>query len=186
MLPNGEILSIPRGKCFASPGGEFTIFDSKGKDMSLKLPSYRIPCTKNTCGVFTAPQMDLIDLFIGSEGCFGVITEVVVALLERTEKISIVQFLKSDEQAIDLVDALRNEKGIQIEAHGVEQRWDPLAGHHREPLEAIGICARGDHATRMGLDNEEVQRTAAREPSTGETARTWGEAVEDAVGLPGP
>jgi D-lactate dehydrogenase (cytochrome) len=35
--------------------------------------------------------------------------------LERTEKISIIQFLKSDEQAIDLVDALRNEKCIQID-----------------------------------------------------------------------
>jgi D-lactate dehydrogenase (cytochrome) len=115
MLPNGEVLSIPRGKYFASSGGEFTVYDSKGNDIRIKLPSYRIPRTKNTAGFFTAPQMDLIDLFIGSEGCFGVITEVMVALLEYLEKISIVLFLKSDEQALDLVDALRNEKCIQID-----------------------------------------------------------------------
>ena len=83
MLSNGEILSIPRGKYFASPAGEFTVFDSKGNQLSVKLPTYRMPHTKNTAGFFAAPRMDLIDLFIGSEGCFGVITEVTVALLKR-------------------------------------------------------------------------------------------------------
>lgn len=115
MLPNGEILSLPRGKYFASPGGEFTVYDCKGNDLKIALPSYRMPLTKNTCGFFTAPQMDLIDLFIGSEGCFGVITEVTIALLTRTEKISMVQFLESDQQAIELVNALRNEKRIRLD-----------------------------------------------------------------------
>jgi len=54
--------------------------------------------------------MDLIDLFIGSEGCFGIITEVTVALLRKQETISMVQFLKSNEQAVDLVYALRAEE----------------------------------------------------------------------------
>ncbi len=114
MLMNGEILSIPRGKYFASPGGEFAVYDSKGNDLRITLPSYSMPRTKNTSGFFTSPQMDLIDLFIGSEGSFGVITEVTVALLRKKETISLVQFLKSDEQAIDLVYALRDEKCIQL------------------------------------------------------------------------
>ncbi|MGD8519687.1 MAG: FAD-binding oxidoreductase [Desulfobacterales bacterium] len=115
MLSNGEILSIPRGQYFASPEHEFIVRDSKGSDLRIKLPSYRMPPTKNTAGYFTAPQMDLIDLFIGSEGSFGIITEVTAALAKRTEKISIVQFLKSDEQAIELVYALRNEKRIELD-----------------------------------------------------------------------
>ncbi len=115
MLSNGEILNIPRGKYFASPAGEFTVFDSKGNELGVKLPTYRMPHTKNTAGFFAAPRMDLIDLFIGSEGCFGVITEVTVALLKREEKISLVQFLGSDEQAIELVDSLRNDERIQLD-----------------------------------------------------------------------
>jgi D-lactate dehydrogenase (cytochrome) len=115
MLSNGEILNIPRGKYFASPAGEFAVFDSKGNQLSVKLPTYRMPHTKNTAGFFSAPRMDLIDLFIGSEGCFGVITEVTAALLGREEKISLVQFLRSDEQAIELVHTLRNDERIQLD-----------------------------------------------------------------------
>ena len=114
MLMNGEILCIPRGKYFASPGGGFIIYDSSGNEMRITLPSYPMPCTKNTSGIFTSPQMDLIDLFIGSEGTFGVITEVTVALLDKKETISLVQFLESDEQAVDLVYALRDEKRVHL------------------------------------------------------------------------
>ena len=115
MLSNGEILCIPRGKYFASPGGEFIVLDSQGKELRVKLPTYHMPHTKNTAGFFAAPRMDLIDLFIGSEGSFGVITEVTAALLRRHEKISLVQFLSSDEQAIALVDILRNDERVQLD-----------------------------------------------------------------------
>ena len=115
MLPSGEILSIPRGKYFASPANEFRILDSRGNDVRIKLPSYRMPRTKNTAGFFAAPGMDLIDLFVGAEGCFGIITEVTVALSKRKKKLSMVLFLNSDEQAVDLVQALRNEAQIRLD-----------------------------------------------------------------------
>jgi D-lactate dehydrogenase (cytochrome) len=115
MLANGEFLDLPRGKYFASPSGEFTVTDSAGNDYKVKIPSYSCPRTKNTAGFFTAPHMDLVDLFIGSEGAFGIITEVTVGLLKRTPKISVVQFLASDEQAIALVQTLRAEPRIRLD-----------------------------------------------------------------------
>jgi len=115
MLPNGELLDIPRGKYFVSPSGEFIIYDSTGTPLYLKTPSYRLPATKNTAGIFTGPNMDLIDLFIGSEGIFGAVTAIDVALLKREEKISIIQFVDSDEKALDLVEALRTQKSIPLD-----------------------------------------------------------------------
>jgi D-lactate dehydrogenase (cytochrome) len=115
MLANGEFLDLPRGKYFASPSGEFTVTDTAGRDYKVKIPSYRSPRTKNTAGFFAAAHMDLVDLFIGSEGAFGVITEVTVGLLKRTPKISVVQFLASDDQAIALVLALRTDPRIRLD-----------------------------------------------------------------------
>jgi D-lactate dehydrogenase (cytochrome) len=114
-LSNGESLDIPRGKYFASPAGRFTVYDSTGQPHSIKIPDYSIPRTKSTTGIFTAPQMDLIDLFIGSEGVFGIVTRVDVGLLHRRNKISIVQFLDSDEQAIQLTIALRSNPHLQLD-----------------------------------------------------------------------
>lgn len=115
MLANGEFLEIPRGKYFASASGRFRITDSRGADIELRVPGYRSPRTKNTAGFFAAPRMDLIDLFIGAEGALGVITAATVGLLPRRRKISIVQFLASDDQAIALVPALRGDPAVKLD-----------------------------------------------------------------------
>jgi len=115
MLASGEVLEIPRGKYFATPAGEFIIIDSAGNETILKIPNYAMPLTKNAAGIFSAPNMDLIDLFIGSEGIFGAITEIEVALQKWNNPISIVQFLPSDDKAIDFVITLRKEKSIRPE-----------------------------------------------------------------------
>ncbi|HQP60446.1 MAG TPA: FAD-binding oxidoreductase [Anaerolineaceae bacterium] len=114
-LANGEYLDIPRGKYFASPTGEFVIYRSSGEASSFFIPNYSMPKTKSTAGFFAAPQMDLIDLFIGSEGVLGVVTRVEVALIPREDKVSIVLFLESDEQAIRLTEALRADKRLQLD-----------------------------------------------------------------------
>jgi len=115
MVASGEVLEIPRGKYFATPAGEFTIINSTGNKTIVKIPQYAMPHTKNAAGIFSAPNMDLIDLFIGSEGIFGAITEIEVALQKWNNPISIVQFLPSDDKAIDFVITLRKEKSIRPE-----------------------------------------------------------------------
>ena len=114
-LSNGEYLDVPRGKYFSSPGGQFVVYDSKGGATPITIPDYPQPRTKSTTGFYAAPQMDLIDLFIGSEGVLGIVTSVDVALLRREDKVSIIQFMDSDEQAVTLADALRSEGRIQLD-----------------------------------------------------------------------
>ena len=114
-LANGEYLDIPRGKYFASRAGQFIVRDSKGGATTITIPNYPQPRTKSTAGFFAAPQMDLIDLFIGSEGVLGIVTSVDVALLRHEDKVSIIQFMDSDEQAVTLADALRSEVRLQLD-----------------------------------------------------------------------
>jgi len=114
-LANGEYLDIPRGKVFASPAGQFTITSATGAACSFQIPDYSLPKTKNASGLYSTPQMDLIDLFIGSEGLLGVITRVEVALLKRQNKIAMIQFLDSDDQAVRLTQALRLEPRLVLD-----------------------------------------------------------------------
>ena len=81
VLASGEVLDLRRGEVHA---------DNRslrlGKSIELTLPDYRMPATrKNASGYFIAPEMDAIDLFIGSEGTLGVICEVEVRLLPKPE-----------------------------------------------------------------------------------------------------
>jgi D-lactate dehydrogenase (cytochrome) len=115
MTMKGEYLDIPRGKYFSSPGGTFTLYDSEGGHTVIQTGDYPLPHTKNTCGFFTSPHVDLVDLFIGSEGAFGIITSVEVALLPSEHKCSIIQFTPSDKIAIDLVKALRENRHLKLD-----------------------------------------------------------------------
>jgi D-lactate dehydrogenase (cytochrome) len=143
MLANGEVLDLPRGKYFASPAGEFVVTDSAGRDHRVQAPAYLSPRTKNTAGFFAAPHMDLVDLFIGSEGAFGIITEVTVGLLRRTPKISVVQFLASDDQAIALVEALRADARIRLDFLEMYSgsALDLLRARQRRDAKSVGTPA---------------------------------------------
>jgi D-lactate dehydrogenase (cytochrome) len=64
------------------------------------LPTYRMPrVPKCSAGYFSAPDMDLIDLFIGSEGTLGVVTEVTLRVLpvRPAQCLAFVTFADRDE-----------------------------------------------------------------------------------------
>src|SRR5262245_58452410 len=81
VLASGDVLDINRGTVCAHPDGYFELALSGGT-IRVPVPAYRMPAVdKLSAGYFAKPGMDLIDLFIGSEGTLGVITEATLRIV---------------------------------------------------------------------------------------------------------
>ncbi|MDH4212307.1 MAG: FAD-binding oxidoreductase [Candidatus Thorarchaeota archaeon] len=107
VLSNGDFLDIHRGDVKAKDG-KFIIVHSDGSEIEITVPSYKMPNTKNAAGLFTKPDMDLIDLFVGSEGILGVITEVELGLTKQPESImTVMAFFPSENDAVNFVYDIR-------------------------------------------------------------------------------
>jgi D-lactate dehydrogenase (cytochrome) len=103
VLANGDAIEIVRG-------------ERKAAEVA-PVPTYRLPrVPKCSAGYFATPDMDLTDLFIGSEGTLGVITEVTLrvvpvrpaqclafaALTNRDETLALVARLRQDAHALGI------------------------------------------------------------------------------------
>jgi D-lactate dehydrogenase (cytochrome) len=104
VLASGEVLDLRRGDVRADSSGRIRL-----GSVEVQLPSYRLPNTrKNASGYFVAPEMDAVDLFIGSEGTLGVICEVEVRLLPKPEGLlSGVVFFADEADVLALVSDVR-------------------------------------------------------------------------------
>ncbi len=108
VLPNGEILNLRRGEIFAE-NGFLEIETANGAKIKAKMPTYEQPdVRKNTSGYFTSENLDAIDLFIGSEGTLGIITEVELDLLPKPESsLSGIVFFKDETDLLNFVGEAR-------------------------------------------------------------------------------
>jgi D-lactate dehydrogenase (cytochrome) len=87
-LPNGDLLDIRRGEIFADKSGLLTFETQNGTHYEVPVPTYQMPnVSKHIAGYYATPKMDLIDLFIGSEGTLGVILEADLKLIPKPEHI---------------------------------------------------------------------------------------------------
>lgn len=111
VLADGSVLDLERGECMAHPDGHFEIVRPDGTTIVVPVPSYPLPAVaKLSAGYYAAPGMDLVDLFIGSEGTLGVITEVVIkAVTPAPRTTATLLSLASEQNALDLAAALRAE-----------------------------------------------------------------------------
>ena len=114
VLASGEVLDLKRGEVLADSQGRLQV----GRSIELQLPQLQMPATrKNATGYFIAPEMDAIDLFIGSEGTLGVICEITAKLLPKPEGLlSGVVFFASETDVLDLVADVR----AHVDARAIE------------------------------------------------------------------
>ncbi len=92
VLADGRAMSVGRGEAID--------FEPE----PIPLPNV----TKNTAGYLLRSGMDWVDLFVGSEGTLGVVTEATLRLLPApSAMLSGVVFFRGDEEALDAVEQWR-------------------------------------------------------------------------------
>ncbi len=108
VLASGDVLELERGQRRASS--------------LVSLPALRMPdVPKCSAGYFIAPAMDLVDLFIGSEGTLGVVAEVVFRTAAKPAARCHALVPVADEQA-----GIRLAGDLRAAAQRTWQSQDPL------------------------------------------------------------
>ncbi len=108
VLADGQCVALDRGQIMATADG-FAI--ANGADIRhVPVLHYRMPdVPKLSAGYFSRPGMDLVDLFVGSEGTLGVIVEVTLGVIRKPARCVALISCSDDNQAFLLTRALREQ-----------------------------------------------------------------------------
>jgi D-lactate dehydrogenase (cytochrome) len=121
VLADGDKLHLERGAAQQrARDGEFSLITEGGREICGRLPDIKMPrVKKHTAGYFIHPDMDMIDLFIGSEGTLGIITAIKLRLQRLPRHTwGAVAFFNDEQKALRFVRSLRSgvQKGLPAEA----------------------------------------------------------------------
>lgn len=99
VLTDGDVIDIRRG--IHRVDDKFKIYGIQGRERELAIADIGVKGVKNVAGYFLEKGMDLIDLFIGSEGTLGVISEIELLLKKKPGKFaSLLIFFNSEDDAL--------------------------------------------------------------------------------------
>ena len=109
VFPGGASAELTRGD-HSAQGRSFSLLTGECQ-FNGTLPGYSMPKVKNASGYYVKDSMDMIDLFIGSEGTLGVITEVDLRVVSAPKAVwGLMAFFGSEEEAVKFVLSLKSEK----------------------------------------------------------------------------
>ena len=147
VLADGSLLEIHRGEIAASLDGAFTLQDESGRTVHVPVPSYQMPAVpKLSAGYFAQPQMDLVDLFIGSEGTLAIVVDATLRVIPMPRRAVALVMCESDQQALKITAALRREATASWRGEG------PLDVSAIEYIDARALAKTPDEAfVRAGV-----------------------------------
>lgn len=109
VLADGDVLDVERGQCRAHPRGYFEIERTSGQVVQILVPTYVMPpVAKCSAGYHAEPGMDLVDLFVGSEGTLGVVTRLRLGVIPEPRRFFGWVTLQSEALALELAGRLRS------------------------------------------------------------------------------
>lgn len=122
VLAAGDVLSLRRGENAIDSSRVVALHQLSGSVTKVPVPTYESPNVKCAAGYYSRKNMDLIDLFIGSEGTLGTITQVEVALKVKPRTSMCLAFFPTTDDAIAFVLNLRREakKDSPLQVHSME------------------------------------------------------------------
>jgi len=146
VLASGDVVDVARGDVTARDG-LFEIESSSGAILPVPVPTYLMPdVPKLSAGYYARPGMDLVDLFVGSEGTLGVVIDATLRVVPRPRRSLALISCSGDAQAVAVTAALRRE---------AQQAWagrGPLDVAAIEYMDARALGAAGaDAFARAGV-----------------------------------
>ncbi|MGD0050143.1 MAG: FAD-binding oxidoreductase [Bryobacteraceae bacterium] len=157
-LADGRVMDVSRGDAIDFHPG------------TVPLPAV----TKNTAGYPLRPGMDWIDLFAGSEGTLGVVTEARLRLLPAPQALmGGVVFFDDDGRALDAVEVWRPAAGLRMLEYLDGPSLDLLRQRHPE-IPAAARAALLVEQELSGDDDPAVDRWLERVEQAGANAQeSW-------------
>lgn len=186
VLADGTVLEIVRGRQRAT-GQRFSI-DMRSGPVSFAVPSYRMPdVPKCSAGYYARPDMDLIDLFIGSEGTLAVVADVTFRILSPAPATALALVpCTTETQALNLVAAIRDASRATwqtADANGI----DAAAIEHmdRRSLDIIREDGADVRHSVSVPDDTEIALLVQLELPTGTTRETTFDQIASALNQAG-